>query len=148
MEKIAEKSFKNPKNQYIKKLGLHALDTAEIDLIGKSVFGTQYRGCYAQDEKFELKSGYYIINNDLAKGPGEHWVGLYLTAKTAYFYDSFARDAKKLVSVLVKRLKPRRIVNSDRKDKEQKNAEIICGHLSLAWLTVIKESGVRAAMKI
>ena len=148
MEKTAEKTFKKLKNQYIRKLGLHALDTSEIDLIGKSVFGTKYRGCHAQDEKFELKSGYYVINNDLAKGPGEHWVGLYLTAKTAYFYDSFARDANKLVSVLVKRLKTRRIVNSDRKDSEQKGLEIICGHLSLAWLTVIKELGIRAAMKI
>ena len=51
---------------------------------------------YAQDEKFDIVPGYYIINNDISTGPGEHWTSLIVTSKTAYIYDSFARDSKKI----------------------------------------------------
>jgi hypothetical protein len=57
---------------------------------------------------------------------------------------------KKLVPHLVKHIAKsgRKIVSSDRKDKEQRGLSVICGHLSLAWLAVVKDLGVRAAIKI
>jgi hypothetical protein len=83
MEKQAEKLFRKYKAKYIAKLGRHALDNNEIDIFAKSTFGTKYRGSYAQDEKFELKSGfYYIINTDIKTGPGEHWLAALVTTKT------------------------------------------------------------------
>lgn len=150
MEKQAEKLFLRYKTKYISKLGRHALNNSEIDTLAQSIYGTRYKGSFAQDEKFELKSGFYIINTDIAKGPGIHWVSLVLSPKTAHIYDSFGRDPKTLVPHLTKRLTKakRKIVSSDRKDREQKDPEIICGHLSLAWLTVAKELGVKAAKKI
>lgn len=148
MEKQAETLFKKYRAQYVKKLGRHALDNLEIDTFAKSKLGSRYKGSYAQDEVFELRSGYYIINTDLRTGPGIHWISLVLTPKTAYIYDSFARDPKKLVPHLVKRLRSRKIVSSDRKDKEQKNFEITCGHMSLAFLAVAKELGISQAKKI
>jgi len=150
MEKQAETLFKKYKTQYIQKLGRHALDNVEIDTLAQSKLGTRYKGGYAQDSIFELKSGFYIINTDLKTGPGIHWISLIITPKTAYIYDSFARDPKKLVPHLVKRLTKakRKIVCSDRSDKEQRNIEITCGHISCVWLTVAKDLGVRAAIQI
>jgi hypothetical protein len=148
MEKKAETLFRKYKTKYIKKFGRHALDNTEIDLFAKSEFGNRYRGSYAQNEMFELKPGFYIINTDQKTGPGIHWIAVVLTNKTAYFYDSFARTPKQLVPHLVKRLTGRKIVSSDRKDLEQLEPEIICGHLSLAWLAVAKDLGISHAKKI
>ena len=150
MEKKAESLFKKNKTKYITKLGRHALDNFEIDTFCQTLFGNKYKGSFAQNENFELKAGYYIINNDVKSGPGEHWIAMVLTAKKAYIYDSFGRDSNKLVSHLVRRLKLAKytIINSDRKDKEQKEIEIICGHLSIAWLSVVKELGIKASIKI
>ena len=148
MEKKAEQLFGKYARKYINKLGRHPLDNMEIDTLARSVLGTKYKGCYAQDEKFELKPGYYIINTDVKKGPGVHWISLVLTPKTAYVFDSFARDPKKLVPHLVRRLSSRKIVSSDRKDKEQKDLSVVCGHLSISFLKVSKELGIRYAIKI
>ena len=150
MEKQAEKLFLRYKTKYISKLGRHALDNTEIDIFAKSIYGSKYKGSFAQDEKFEFKSGFYIINTDVAKGPGEHWIGLVLTPKTAYVFDSFSRDPQKLVPYLTKRLTKakRKIISIDRTDKEQRNIEIVCGHLSLAFLSVAKDLGIKAAIKI
>ena len=108
---------------------------------------------FAQDEKFDIVPGYYIINNDISTGPGEHWTSLIVTSKTAYIYDSFARDSKKLLKHLTKRLsglsgKKIKIIDADRTDKEQKMTEIICGHLSIAFLHVANDLGIRAAIRI
>ena len=150
MEKKAETLFRKYKEKYIAKLGRHALDNTEIDLFSKSIYGTRYKGSFAQDQNFEFKSGFYIINTDIAKGPGEHWISLVVSPKTAYIYDSFGREPQTLVPHLTKRLTKakRKIISSDRTDKEQRGLSVICGHLSLAWLTVAKELGVKAAKKI
>jgi hypothetical protein len=150
MEKKAEVLFRKYKQKYITKLGRHALDNVELDTFAKSVFGTKYKGSYAQDETFELRSGYYIINNDLQSGPGEHWLSVQICPKTAYIFDSFGRDPKKLVPHLTKRLTKsgRKIVSSDRTDREQRGSSVICGHLCLSFLSVSKDLGIRHAIKI
>ena len=151
MENQAEKLFRKYKTKYIAKFGRHALDNTEIDTFAKSTFGTKYRGSYAQDENFELKSNcYYIINTDIKTGPGEHWLAARVTPKTVYIFDSFSRDIKKLVPHLVKHIAKsgRKIVSSDRKDKEQRGLSVICGHLSLSFLAVVKDLGVRKAILI
>ena len=149
MEKKAETLFKKYKTKYVAKLGRHALDNFEIDTLANTLFGTKYKGSFAVNDKFQLKAGYYIINNDVKSGAGIHWIAMVLTAKKAYIYDSVARDSNKLVSHLVKKLKLAKytIINSDRKDKEQKETEIICGHLSISFLSVVKELGIKASIK-
>ena len=147
MEAKANALFKKYKTKLIKDLGRHALSNTEIDSVAQTLFGTKYRGSFAQNEKFEKKTGFYIINTDTASGPGEHWISVVLTPKTAYVYDSFARDSKKLVPHLVRYLYPRKIIES-KKDKEQKGAEIICGHLSLSFLCVANDLGIKYAILI
>ena len=150
MEKKAESLFKKYKKKYISKLGMHALDNFEIDTLCNTKFGIKYRGSFSQTEKFEFKPGYYVINTDLKKGSGIHWVAMVLTKTNAFIYDSFGRDSNKLIAHLVRRLKlaKYKIINSDRKDKEQGNLQMICGQLSIAWLSVVKELGIKSAIKI
>ena len=148
METKVENVFRLYKNELIQKLGRKALSNDTIDKYSKLLFQSKYKGCYAQNEKFELKQGYYIINTDLEKGPGIHWVSLIITPKIAYIYDSFSRDPKKLLPHLLQHLTKYKIVSSDRKDKEQRGDSAICGHNCLAFLLVAQKLGVRSAIKI
>ena len=148
MEQKAENVFRLYKNELIQKLGRKALNNDTIDKYSKLLFQSKYKGCYAQNNKFELKQGFYIINTDLESGKGIHWVSLILTPKTAYVYDSFARDLKKLLPHLIQHLKNYKIVSSDRKDSEQKGDSQICGHACLAFLLVAQKLGIRSALKI
>ena len=148
METKIENVFRLYKNELIQKLGRKALSNDTIDKYSKLLFQSKYKGCYAQNEKFELKQGYYIINTDIASGPGLHWVSLIITPKIAYIYDSFSRDPKKLLPHLLQHLTKYKIVSSDRKDKEQRGDSAICGHNCLAFLLVAQKLGVRSAIKI
>ncbi len=150
MEQKAESLFRKYKKKYIQKLGRQPLDNFEIDTLCNTLFGIKYKGSYAVNDKYELKQGYYVINTDLKKGPGIHWIALVLTKKTAFIFDSFARNPTKLVSYLTKRLKlaKYKIINSDLKDKEQGNLQMICGQLCIAWLAVVNKLGVKMAIKI
>ena len=92
-----EKEFRKYKSQYIRLLGNHALSNDELDDVCKSLFGVKYRGSHPVDSKFQMKPGYYIINTDIASGPGVHWQGLILSKTVAYIYDSFGRDHYKTI---------------------------------------------------
>ena len=148
MEQKAENVFRIYKNELIQKLGRKALNNDTIDKYSKLLFQSKYKGCYAQNNKFELKQGFYIINTDLESGKGIHWISLILTAKTAYIYDSFARDLKKLLPHLLQHLANYKIVSSDRKDKEQIGNSQICGHNCLAFLLTTQKLGIKSAIKI
>lgn len=147
MEAKANALFKKYKTKYIKQLGRHPLSTNEIDAAATTLLGTKYKGSFAQDEKFPKKSGYYIINTDIASGPGIHWISCKISPKTAWIYDSFGRDTQKIAPFLVKYLHPRKIIHSKR-DKEQKEAEVICGQMSCAWLAVAHDLGIKYAILI
>ena len=148
IETKVENVFRIYKNELIQKLGRRALNNDTIDKYGKILFQSKYKGCYAQNQPFEKKSGFYIINTDLESGKGIHWVALILTAKTAYVYDSFGRDPKKLLPHLIQHLANYKIVSSDRKDKEQIGNSSICGHASLAFLLTTQKLGIKSAIKI
>ena len=149
-----EKEFRKYKSQYIRVLGNHALSNDELDDVCKSLFGVKYRGTYPVDSKFQMKPGYYIINTDIASGPGVHWQGLILSKTVAYIYDSFSRDPDKTIPILTKRLRRAKYkIKFDTKDKEQratyKNKMVVnCGHSVISFLLCAHKFGIRAAMKI
>lgn len=149
-----EKEFRKYKSQYIRLLGNHALSNDELDDVCKSLFGSKYRGSYPVDSKFQMKPGYYVINLDIASGPGTHWQGLVLTKKTAFIFDSFSRDPEKTIPILYNRLRRAKYkIKFDTKDKEQratyKNRMVVtCGHSVISWILCAHKFGIRAAMKI
>jgi len=149
-----EKEFRKYKSQYIRLLGNHALSNDELDDVCKSLFGSKYRGSYPVDSKFQMKPGYYVINTDIASGPGVHWQGLVLTKKTAFIFDSFSRSPEKTIPILYNRLRRAKYkIKFDTKDKEQratyKNRMVVnCGHSVISFLLCAHKFGIRAAMKI
>jgi hypothetical protein len=154
-EKSIEDEFRKYKRKYINQLGNRALNNVEIDEFCSKLFKSKYRGCFAQDEIFKFAPGYYIFNTDVTSGPGIHWLGLFVTKKTAYIYDSFARDPEKIVPILTRRLKKQKlkIVSSDRSDAEQKSTNrgslvVTCAHACISWLTCVDKFGIRKSIKI
>ena len=152
-EQDAEARFRTYKDALIRIYGRGPLDSDQIDEFGIEAFGGSWRGVSGQERvKTPMKPGYYIVNTSrTAKSPGVHWVGLYVTsAGQAYTYDSFARSGAKMLSELGGRRKKGSgaFVDSDRKDAEQRGASAVCGHLSLAWLLVVRDLGIRSAILI
>jgi hypothetical protein len=149
-----ENEFKKYKNRYIRLLGNHPLSNDEIDDVCKSLFGSKYKGSFPVDSKFHMKSGFYIINTDVASGSGVHWLGLVLTKTNAYIYDSFGRSPEQTIPILYKRLRRAKYkIKFDTQDKEQratyKNRMVVnCGHSCISFLLCVHKFGIRAAMKI
>jgi hypothetical protein len=152
-EQDAEARFKTYKDALIRIYGRGPLDSDQIGEFGIEAFGGSWRGVSGQETvKTPMKAGYYIVNTSkTAKSPGHHWCGLYVTsAGKGYTYDSFARSGAKMLSELGGRRKKGSgaFVDSDRKDAEQRGASAVCGHLSLAWLLVVRDLGIRSAILI
>ena len=150
MEKKIEALFGKHKKRLVKKFGIKALDNHTINEYCSEKFKGKFKGSYAVDERFSLKPGYYVINTDKSAGSGIHWVSLIITSKNATLYDSFGRRSDTLLKILVNRLKANgfKIIDSDRSDKEQKDVEIICGHLCISFLHIAAELGVAKARLI
>lgn len=142
--------FEKKATQLIKKNGELAMTGGEVFKQGRNMFGKKFRGVYMVDNTALSRPGYMIVNNDLSGGPGEHWVGVIIKAKTAYVYDSFARSTKTLLRPLYKKLKEKgfKVIESDRNDLEQSEDSQICGNLCLAWLYVANKMGLDKAILI
>ena len=149
-EKKAEDLFKKHKTHLLKVLGRKATYDDQLTKTGRQLFGSKYLGTYPQDQAPLGRTGMAIMNTDVSKGPGVHWVALYLTPKTVYVYDSFARPTSQLLKILTKNAagKKIRLIDSDRSDKEQRGASEVCGVLCLSFLCVAKDLGIRVALKI
>ena len=152
-EQDAEARFRTYKAALIRIYGRGPLDSEQIDLFGKEAFGASWRGVSGQERvKTPLKAGYRIVNTSrTANSPGVHWMAVYVTsAGCTYTYDSFARSGSRMLSELNGRRKKGSgaFSDSDRKDAEQRGASAVCGHLSLAWLLVVRDLGVRSAILI
>jgi hypothetical protein len=149
MEKKAETAFKQYKSKIIKAIGNKETTDDQLNRVCRHLFGGKYKGAFPQD-KAPFKSGMMILNTDISKGAGLHWVAVYSTPATIYVYDSYARPSASLLKVLSKNAKERKvnIVDSDRSDSEQKDNTEICGQLCIAWLCVVNQMGIKAALTI
>jgi hypothetical protein len=67
-----------------------------------------------------------------------------------YLFDSFSRTPQYLVPIFLKKLESKgiKVFQSDKTDKEQYGSTEVCGHLCCAWLSVIKDLGIRKALTI
>jgi hypothetical protein len=144
----ATKAFLKYKKYIIKQLGKKALDDLQILRLAKELLGKKFIGVYAQD-KLPIKTGYYVINTDLSKtinSDSAHWVGIYQTPKTLFIYDSYGRNTSYVLPLIYKNTK-KKIIES-RKDPEQYGQSALCGQLSICFLCVIHDLGIRKALTI
>ena len=149
MERAAEKLFLSHKDRLIRELGRGPLSDAEIGAVGQRELGPLWRGTYAQ-HRVPLRPGSYVMNTAKTySSPGVHWVGLVIRGDAkAYVFDSFGRNPRHLVHARGKSVSAAGglLVGSDPSDKEQREGTSICGQLSLAWLMVVRDLGLSAAL--
>ena len=146
MTEINEQFLKY-KKQLIRKLGSKGLYNDTIDDNCKRLFKSKWKGCVSHN-KMSQSNGFQILNTASFKSKnGIHWVGICITPKTIYVYDSFGRDSDLILKSLNKNKKKRKIIESNR-DAEQFGDSEICGQLCIAWLLCVKNFGVRKALQI
>lgn len=121
----------------------------DLDKIGRKLIGKSYLGTYSQNTipiNIPNKS-YFITNLDCSNEDNKrHWVAFYYNKGTYYCYDSYGRKSKKILRHFFKKIKGK-IVDADN-DAEQGLTAVSCGARSIAFLMVVKELGIKKAMKI
>ena len=145
-EKQVMRVFNKYKKQMISVLGNKVTIDSQLTTVGKHLFGPLYVGTFSQSYKPKAKPSkqMFIINVDTKGMPGTHWVAVFKNGKTYYMYDSFGRRSHRLLPVFSG---GRLVIDSDR-DAEQHPSTDICGPLWLAWLSTVKDLGIRNALKV
>lgn len=149
---VERELFNHYRDCLFKELGRKALDDLTINKIGKREFGRAWGGAHPQDRVKLKPHKYFIVNTDTHDKPGQHWTACYTTATRAYIYDSYGRPVKPLVSRLITTIhnKGYRLGKTDLVHHQEQigYSSQDCGHLSLAWLFVVRDLGIARARKI
>lgn len=122
-------------------LGSGVTNGAQLDTLGKMLFGKDWQGIYAADTiKAALQKansrGAYIVNTDNSTGGGLHWVGIYVwpgNPGRKLVFDSFGRKTKDILVSLASPIGG--LVDTDH-DKNQLIKQQDCGSRSMAFLCV------------
>lgn len=121
-----------PRNQH------KGTDGVELDAFCREHFPHQFKGVFAADTyPQDMSDGFYIINTDPFKLPGEHWTAV----ANGLFYDSFDRKSTKLFPEV---LLP---TTGKNKNTAQVASESNCGERCLAFFVIYNEFGPAAASK-
>jgi len=103
-------------------------------------------------KKFKNKHNKYsIVNTDVKSGPGKHYCALYINNNTFYIFDTYSNPNQ--LKTFINNIKKNKMKYkfSDLSDNEQVNygkLKTACGALSLSWLLLVKEIGIKNAMKL
>ena len=112
-------------------------DSRELNQVGKLLFPNRWLGVFSADT-IPNREGYYVVNTDNSKGPGEHWVADINKGRQRYLYDSFGRTAREL---------PWQATYTD-PDPEQRKTETNCGARAMAWLVYTQHFGIERGLQI
>lgn len=141
--------LKKKQQQILKKMrsvyGIKALDSVQLDDIGKTMMGKDYCGTFAYDQypANAPQCSYAIINTDNSRQSGTHWIGVYKHEKTLYIFDSFGRFSKNVLKKFVKsHLEQGFKIVDVNKTSDQGNNQEDCGLRSMTTLLLIKKYGV------
>ena len=121
-----------PRNQH------EGTDGNDLDVFCREHFPHQFKGVFAADtHPTDMSSGFFIINTDPFKLPGEHWTAV----ADGLFYDSFDRKSTKLFpEVLLKG-------TGKNRNTVQRATESNCGERCLAFFVCYNEFGRAACEK-
>lgn len=149
-EKKAEQYY-NKVLKYVEnnKTGKTTTYSTTLDKVCRELFGVKFKGIYPSDKipRLNTLSKYCILNLDKSNEPGSHWVALAHCPEGAMFYDSFGRDDTTIIKGL--RFSGNgKIVDSDKKDKEQSVKQFNCGARCIAWLLTFEDLGEEYAKLI
>ena len=131
-----------------KRIGNKTTFTSDLNMMGKELFGSKFKGVYPSDKIPILtdQQPYAILNLDKSNEPGSHWIAIAKENGKISIYDSFGRDSKDIIPTVHKSGNGK-VINSDQ-DVEQKLIETNCGGRSLAWLFIFDNYGSSNALLI
>jgi hypothetical protein len=143
------KLFHRHRDKLIRELGRAALNSEQVDAIGHREFGRRWGGVSDQATWVPRNNRFYVLNTARTpNSPGYHWVGVYVSpAGIPWAYDSFGRNVHKLLYTANYTAKKRlgHALQGTDPGQEQKGNSQICGCLSVAFLCLVRDVGVRAA---
>lgn len=146
---MSSSSLAGYKAGLIRELGRESLYEDTIDRVGRREFGRRWGGVHASDgvPRSLKPNRFLVVNSGFRGGPGSHWVALYTSPSgRAYVYDSFARGATKIVPATVRGLRQERVVEDANGVADQRGDSQVCGVLSLGWLMLVRDRGIRRAL--
>jgi hypothetical protein len=144
--------FNKHRDRLIREFGRAALNSEQVYEIGHREFGRRWGGVSDQATWVPHNNRFYVLNTARTpNSPGYHWVGVYVSpAGVPTAYDSFGRNIHKLMytaNSTAKKGLGHALRGSDPK-AEQRGASQVCGCLSLAWLCLVRDLGIRAAASV
>lgn len=147
-----EEIFMKYKDEIIKEYGSDALDTEQCNRIGKKYLKSRWGGCLPWDKVHLAPNKYYVVNtsSERAGGPGIHWMGLVITNKNAYLWDSYDRSVKRLLPQLIRSMRKHgfKLKETDHPMDQIGQTSQTCGHQSLAFLLTVRDVGIERAKHI
>ena len=147
-----DKLFNDYVKLYTKKYGVKGTTYSDdLKKIARHELGKKFKGIFPSDiypTPHVANYSYCIVNTDPSHKNGTHWLAVYNTPTAFYIYDSFGRHTNRLVKKFHKRLSGQGKVIDSRHDPEQTDSQTDCGIRSLAFLSCVKDIGVRNAIKI
>jgi hypothetical protein len=150
-EREANVMFHRQKQHMLTLLGKEALDDKQINKLCRHLFLSKWGGCKSNEEvDLKIKNRYYILNTGGTKSGGVHWTACVVGAgKSIYLYDSFGRPTGLILKSLKRQADRLGLsVKESKRDAEQRGQSAVCGQISIAWLCVVKQMGVKAALLI
>jgi hypothetical protein len=148
LELQAKAIFRCAKTAVISRLGRRALSDNILETEGRTAFGRRWLGVFRQDQFKPVADRYAILNTARTENSGGvHWVAVYVSrAGVTYFWDSFGRNTNAVMWAATQKARDagHNVVPSDR-DGQQRGSSEVCGQLSIAWLLVVRDFGVRVA---
>lgn len=133
-------------------LGRGITDDAQLNRVGRYLFGPEWAGCTPADVHPDLsrERPYAIINTHAASTGGVHWLAVcWLGPRRRLLYDSFGRRSLAVTTrpAILRGSPGTKIEDADR-DAEQDELTEDCGSRCLAWLVVCSLQGPEAARTI
>ena len=86
----------------------------------------------------------WIVNEQPRGQSGTHWMGIVRLGGVTYFWDSFGRTAH---AVFPQEAWAQDAVSAEA-DEEQERDESLCGQATIAWLGVVEQLGISAALHV
>ena len=119
----------------------------DLERVGKMFLGNQFVGVFPADKIPTLANGEYtIVNLDKTGQAGSHWVSLAKHNGKITVYDSFGRDHKKIIPLVITSGNGT-VIDTDR-DAEQTINEYNCGARCFSWILLHKYWGPDMAQLI
>ena len=144
----AQAMFNNLVTELEKVYGDQMKTNVQLLEIGKAILPEMRDVIRNSDVDLLNKEPQYLIVNTNNRS-GLHWVGVYISGKKIFVFDTFARKTTNIMKTFVKRAeKAGFAIIETRKRIEQADAQQDCGLRSLAWLIILVNKGIRFAMLV